>query len=135
MARLEWYSWLLRSLHIIIISFAFSLSKRRDIIIEFAKGPRFDSAFEYTHAHTFSFFLCVCAYSAARGLRGEAETKVFFLKKETIFCERDFKKKSLSAKDEDEDEDKHHEQQQQQRRRTVRASIAAPSDNLPRVAL
>tara|TARA_B100000405_G_scaffold191564_2_gene134179 strand:- start:1103 stop:1327 length:225 start_codon:yes stop_codon:yes gene_type:complete len=34
--------------------FAFSLSKRRDI--EFAKGPRFDSAFEYTHARTFSFF-------------------------------------------------------------------------------
>ena len=48
---LEWYSWLLRSLHIIK---SFSLSKRRDI--EFAKGPRFDSAFEYTHARTFSFF-------------------------------------------------------------------------------
>ena len=42
-------------------SFAFSLSKRRDIIIiEFAKGPRFDSAFEYTHTRThllLSFFV------------------------------------------------------------------------------
>ena len=78
MARLEWYSWLLRSLHIIIISFAFSLSKRRDIIIEFAKGPRFDSAFEYTHVHTFSFFF-VCVRTALRGgCEGRPRPKFFF---------------------------------------------------------
>ena len=80
-ARLEWYSWLLRSLHI-IISFAFSLSKRRDIIIEFAKGPRFDSAFEYTHTrtHLLLFFLCVvCVRTALRGgCEGRPRPKFFF---------------------------------------------------------
>ena len=68
---LEWYSWLLRSLH--IKKKSFSLSKRRDTHIEFAKGPRFDSAFEYTHTHTPSPFFFLYVRKALR------ETTFFFL--------------------------------------------------------
>ena len=55
---------------------SFSLSKRRDI--EFAKGPRFDSAFEYTHTHAPSPFFFSCFVRVKRCERPRFFFSIFF---------------------------------------------------------
>ena len=63
-----------------------SLFQNEEILLLSSRKVRGSTPRLSTHTHTPSpFFLCVCAYSAARGLRGEAETKVFFFEKRNNF--------------------------------------------------